>query len=66
MDLLNFHVCADHFLVLHIYSINHITLIHTCRWVVVHGMGGCGKTVLAAEVVRDKDIILNAFPGEYV
>ncbi|XP_077994598.1 apoptotic protease-activating factor 1-like [Glandiceps talaboti] len=32
-------------------------------WVVVHGMGGCGKTVLAAEAVRDAELIADCFPG---
>ena len=34
-----------------------------CRWVVIHGMGGFGKTVLAAEAVRDDDILTDIFPG---
>ena len=33
------------------------------RWVVVHGMGGFGKTVLAAEAIRDEEIITDIFPG---
>lgn len=35
-----------------------------CRWVVVHGMAGFGKTVLAAEAVRDAVVLDEIFPGE--
>ena len=34
-----------------------------CRWVVVHGMAGFGKTVLAAEAVRDATLLRQVFPG---
>ncbi|XP_036154143.1 apoptotic protease-activating factor 1 isoform X4 [Myotis myotis] len=32
-------------------------------WVTVYGMAGCGKTVLAAEAVRDHDLLESCFPG---
>ena len=32
-------------------------------WVVVHGMAGFGKTVLAAEAVRDAKLLREVFPG---
>ena len=32
-------------------------------WVVVHGMAGFGKTVLAAEAVRDATLLQEVFPG---
>ncbi|XP_078683491.1 apoptotic protease-activating factor 1-like [Branchiostoma floridae x Branchiostoma belcheri] len=32
-------------------------------WVVVHGMGGSGKSVLAGEVVRDQELLEECFPG---
>ena len=32
-------------------------------WVVVHGMAGFGKTVLAAEAVRDATFLQEVFPG---
>ena len=32
-------------------------------WLVVHGMAGFGKTVLAAEAVRDSALLRKAFPG---
>lgn len=32
-------------------------------WVVVHGMPGFGKTVLAAEAVRDAQLLREVFPG---
>lgn len=35
-----------------------------CRWVVIHGMGGFGKTVLAAEAVRDAEILRKVFTGD--
>ena len=34
------------------------------RWVIVHGIPGFGKTVLAAEAVRDATILKEVFPGE--
>jgi len=35
----------------------------TDGWVVVHGMPGFGKTVLAAEAVRDAQLLREVFPG---
>nr|KAF6493542.1 apoptotic peptidase activating factor 1 [Rousettus aegyptiacus] len=32
-------------------------------WVTVYGMAGCGKSVLAAEAVRDHDLLEGCFPG---
>ncbi|XP_071500465.1 apoptotic protease-activating factor 1-like [Diadema antillarum] len=32
-------------------------------WVVVHGMGGIGKSVLAAAAIRDPDLLSDYFPG---
>ncbi|OCT88724.1 hypothetical protein XELAEV_18017354mg [Xenopus laevis] len=32
-------------------------------WVTVYGMAGCGKSVLAAEVLRDHKILTECFPG---
>ena len=32
-------------------------------WLVVHGMAGFGKTVLAAEAIRDSALLREAFPG---
>uniref|UniRef100_A0A2I3HH43 Apoptotic peptidase activating factor 1 n=1 Tax=Nomascus leucogenys TaxID=61853 RepID=A0A2I3HH43_NOMLE len=32
-------------------------------WVTIHGMAGCGKSVLAAEVVRDHSLLEGCFPG---
>ncbi|XP_022083681.1 apoptotic protease-activating factor 1-like [Acanthaster planci] len=32
-------------------------------WVLVHGMGGIGKSVLAAEAVRNSKILTKVFPG---
>ncbi|XP_062930885.1 apoptotic protease-activating factor 1 isoform X2 [Cynocephalus volans] len=32
-------------------------------WVTIYGMAGCGKTVLAAEAVRDHNILEDHFPG---
>ncbi|KAG8578473.1 hypothetical protein GDO81_010505 [Engystomops pustulosus] len=32
-------------------------------WVVVYGMAGCGKSVLAAEALRDHSILKECFPG---
>ena len=32
-------------------------------WVVVHGMAGFGKTILAAEAIRDATLLQEVFPG---
>ncbi|XP_068951171.1 apoptotic protease-activating factor 1 [Petaurus breviceps papuanus] len=32
-------------------------------WVIVYGMAGCGKSVLAAEAVRDHSLLETCFPG---
>uniref|UniRef100_A0A8D0C5G4 Apoptotic protease-activating factor 1 n=1 Tax=Salvator merianae TaxID=96440 RepID=A0A8D0C5G4_SALMN len=32
-------------------------------WVIVFGMAGCGKTVLAAEALRDYSLLQDCFPG---
>jgi apoptotic protease-activating factor len=32
-------------------------------WISIHGMGGCGKSVLAAESVRDAKVLSECFPG---
>ncbi|KAM4749517.1 apoptotic protease-activating factor 1 [Rhinophrynus dorsalis] len=32
-------------------------------WVTVYGMAGCGKSVLAAEALRDHNILKDCFPG---
>ncbi|XP_044136567.1 apoptotic protease-activating factor 1 [Bufo gargarizans] len=32
-------------------------------WVIVYGMAGCGKSVLAAEALRDHSILKDCFPG---
>ncbi|XP_036617883.1 apoptotic protease-activating factor 1 isoform X2 [Trichosurus vulpecula] len=32
-------------------------------WVTVYGMAGCGKSVLAAEAVRDHSLLKSCFPG---
>lgn len=32
----------------------------------MHGMAGFGKTVLAAEAVRDATLLREVFPGEYL
>ncbi|XP_072511754.1 apoptotic protease-activating factor 1 isoform X2 [Notamacropus eugenii] len=32
-------------------------------WVTVYGMAGCGKSVLAAEAVRDHSLLKTCFPG---
>ena len=34
-----------------------------CRWLVVHGMAGFGKTVLAADAIRDPHLLKTVFPG---
>ena len=33
------------------------------RFLVLHGMPGSGKTVLAAETMRDPDLVINTFHG---
>ncbi len=38
-------------------------LKNTDGWVLVHGMAGFGKTVLAAEAVRDATLLRKVFPG---
>lgn len=48
---------------LHEYMLNLVVL---CRWVILHGMPGFGKTVLAAEAVRDATILRDVFPGQGV
>ena len=35
----------------------------TDGWVVVHGMAGFGKTILAAEAIRDASLLREVFPG---
>lgn len=35
----------------------------TDGWVVVYGMAGCGKSVLAAETLRDSSLLKEVFPG---
>uniref|UniRef100_A0A2K5D0J4 Apoptotic peptidase activating factor 1 n=1 Tax=Aotus nancymaae TaxID=37293 RepID=A0A2K5D0J4_AOTNA len=32
-------------------------------WVTIYGMAGCGKSVLAAEAVRDHSLLKHCFPG---
>ena len=32
-------------------------------WVILHGMAGCGKTVLASEALRSSVLLDNCFPG---
>ncbi|XP_030070882.1 apoptotic protease-activating factor 1 isoform X2 [Microcaecilia unicolor] len=32
-------------------------------WVTIHGMAGCGKSVLAAEALRDHRLLEDCFPG---
>ncbi|XP_034982780.1 apoptotic protease-activating factor 1 isoform X1 [Zootoca vivipara] len=32
-------------------------------WVIVYGMAGCGKSVLAAEALRDHSLLKDCFPG---
>ena len=32
-------------------------------WVVIHGMAGFGKTILAAEAIRDPTLLREVFPG---
>ena len=38
-------------------------LLEQPGWVLVHGMGGSGKSVLAAEAIRCADILSECFPG---
>ncbi|XP_066447490.1 apoptotic protease-activating factor 1 isoform X1 [Eleutherodactylus coqui] len=38
-------------------------LINEPGWVVVYGMAGCGKSVLAAEALRDHSVLKECFPG---
>lgn len=51
---------------LFLYILSHLSK-HFCllcfSWVVVHGMAGFGKTVLAAEAVRDASLLRKVFPG---
>ena len=35
-------------------------------WVVVHGMAGFGKTILAMEAIRDGALLREVFPGQLV
>ena len=39
------------------------TLCKKEGWLVIHGMAGIGKTVLASEAVRDSALLREAFPG---
>ena len=39
------------------------TLKTTDGWMVLHGMMGCGKSVLAAEALRDGSLLKEVFPG---
>ncbi|XP_075065334.1 apoptotic protease-activating factor 1 isoform X2 [Mixophyes fleayi] len=39
------------------------SLINESGWVMVYGMAGCGKSVLAAEALRDHSILKDCFPG---
>ena len=43
----------------------YVCILFCHRWVVVHGMAGFGKTVLAAEAVRDTALCFEVFPGKY-
>ena len=36
------------------------------KWVVLHGMAGCGKTVLAADALRSDTLLEETFPGGVV
>ncbi|XP_073412985.1 apoptotic protease-activating factor 1 isoform X1 [Dendrobates tinctorius] len=38
-------------------------LMNESGWVTVYGMAGCGKSVLAAEALRDHSILKDCFPG---
>ena len=40
-----------------------VKLRETDGWVLVHGMAGFGKTVLAAEAVRNAAFLRENFPG---
>ena len=35
-------------------------------WVILHGMAGCGKTILAADALRSASLLKEAFPGGVV
>ena len=39
------------------------TLKTTDGWVVLYGMAGCGKSVLAVEALRDNSLLKEVFPG---
>ncbi|XP_040200273.1 apoptotic protease-activating factor 1 [Rana temporaria] len=39
------------------------SLSNDAGWVTVYGMAGCGKSVLAAEALRDHQILNDCFPG---
>ena len=36
------------------------------KWVVLHGMAGCGKTILAADALRSDTLLQETFPGGVV
>ncbi|KAM4037968.1 apoptotic protease-activating factor 1 [Anomaloglossus baeobatrachus] len=42
---------------------NLYRLINESGWIIVYGMAGCGKSVLAAEALRDHTILKDCFPG---
>ncbi|XP_069829126.1 apoptotic protease-activating factor 1 [Dendropsophus ebraccatus] len=42
---------------------NLYRLMNESGWVIVYGMAGCGKSVLAAEALRDHNILQDCFPG---
>ncbi|XP_063783920.1 apoptotic protease-activating factor 1 isoform X2 [Pseudophryne corroboree] len=42
---------------------NLYSLMNESGWVTVYGMAGCGKSVLAAEALRDHCILKDCFPG---
>uniref|UniRef100_A0A673V7L3 Apoptotic protease-activating factor 1 n=1 Tax=Suricata suricatta TaxID=37032 RepID=A0A673V7L3_SURSU len=42
---------------------NLIKLNGESGWVIIYGMAGCGKSVLAAETVRDHSFLDGCFPG---
>ena len=39
------------------------TLEKSDGWVLLHGMAGSGKTILAADVLEDKELLNTCFPG---